>query len=206
MIGLRVVLFIRMSYGEPIHIDLGVAFDQGKALPIPETVPFRLTRDIVDGLGITGVDGIFTKTSEHVFRVLRENRQYIEGILDVLKYDPLYSWTLSPIRKQKIQEQLNDYKVSEEINKGVKEAKDGHTNNGNNNGAALSAAATKPNGEGIQKVIHEDGSEASIAIESVKNKLTARGLSNEAVVRELIREAVNEKNLCLIYLGWCPFY
>lgn len=199
-------ILLEKSYGEPIHIDLGVAFDQGKALPIPETVPFRLTRDIVDGLGITGVDGIFTKTSEHVFRVLRENRQYIEGILDVLKYDPLYSWTLSPIRKQKIQEQLNDYKVSEEINKGVKEAKDGHTNNGNNNGAALSAAATKPNGEGIQKVIHEDGSEASIAIESVKNKLTARGLSNEAVVRELIREAVNEKNLCLIYLGWCPFY
>lgn len=199
-------ILLEKSYGEPIHIDLGVAFDQGKALPIPETVPFRLTRDIVDGLGITGVDGIFTKTSEHVFRVLRENRQYIEGILDVLKYDPLYSWTLSPVRKQKIQEQLNDYKVSEEINKGVTETKDGHTSNSDNNGTSGNAGAIKPNGEGIQKVIQEDGSEASIAIESVKNKLTARGLSNEAVVRELIREAVSEKNLCLIYLGWCPFY
>lgn len=41
-----------------IHIDLGVAFDQGRSLPVPETVPFRLTRDMVDGLGITGVEGI----------------------------------------------------------------------------------------------------------------------------------------------------
>lgn len=40
-----------------IHIDLGVAFDQGRLLPVPETVPFRLTRDMVDGLGISGVEG-----------------------------------------------------------------------------------------------------------------------------------------------------
>ncbi len=46
---------------EMIHIDLGLAFDQvvafqnsvfdsqAKLLKIPETVPFRLTQDIVDG-------------------------------------------------------------------------------------------------------------------------------------------------------------
>lgn len=42
-------ILIDNSTGELIHIDLGIAFEQGKALPIPETVPFRLTRDIVDG-------------------------------------------------------------------------------------------------------------------------------------------------------------
>lgn len=35
---------------EVIHIDLGIAFGQGETLRIPETVPFRLTRDIVDGM------------------------------------------------------------------------------------------------------------------------------------------------------------
>lgn len=40
---------------------LGVAFEQGKILPTPETVPFRLTRDIVDGMGITGVEGVFRR-------------------------------------------------------------------------------------------------------------------------------------------------
>jgi hypothetical protein len=37
--------------GNLVHIDFGVAFDQGKILPTPETVPFRLTQDIVDGFG-----------------------------------------------------------------------------------------------------------------------------------------------------------
>jgi ataxia telangiectasia mutated family protein len=30
-------------------------------LPIPETIPFRLTRDIIDGLGICGTEGLFKK-------------------------------------------------------------------------------------------------------------------------------------------------
>ena len=94
--------------GEPIHIDLGVAFDQGKLLPVPELVPFRLTRDIVDGLGITGVEGSFKKGSEHVYRVLRLNVEKILGILNVLKYDPLYSWAISPVRKKRLQEIEND--------------------------------------------------------------------------------------------------
>jgi len=44
-----------------VHIDLGVAFEQGRILPTPETVPFRLTRDIVDGMGIAGVEGVFRR-------------------------------------------------------------------------------------------------------------------------------------------------
>lgn len=89
--------------GEPIHIDLGVAFDQGKRLPIPETVPFRLTRDIVDGFGFMGTNGSFSKLCEHSFRVLRTNKDRILAILDVLRWDPLYSWSISPIRKKKLQ-------------------------------------------------------------------------------------------------------
>ena len=38
-----------------------MAFEQGKILPTPETVPFRLSRDIVDGMGITGVEGVFRR-------------------------------------------------------------------------------------------------------------------------------------------------
>jgi hypothetical protein len=52
-----------MGTAELVHIDLGLAFDQvgllsrfviwwllqAKLLKIPETVPFRLTQDIVDG-------------------------------------------------------------------------------------------------------------------------------------------------------------
>ena len=40
-----------------MHIDFGMIFDQGQLLRIPETVPFRLTRNIVDGLGVLGTEG-----------------------------------------------------------------------------------------------------------------------------------------------------
>lgn len=153
--------------GEPVHIDLGVAFDQGKRLPIPETVPFRLTRDIVDGFGFTGVNGSFNKLSEHTFRVLRLHKDHILAILDVLRWDPLYSWSISPIRKGKLQ--------------------DGNTE----------IAGLQP---------QEDGSEAGSAVLTVIDKLNAGGLSVEATVRELIREATSVNNLAVIYCGWCPFF
>lgn len=41
--------------------NLGVAFEQGSLLNTPETVPFRLSRDIVDGMGICGIEGTFRK-------------------------------------------------------------------------------------------------------------------------------------------------
>lgn len=103
-------ILIDTDTGEPIHIDLGVAFDQGKRLPIPETVPFRLTRDIVDGFGITGSKGGFSKSCEHTFRVLRSNKEHILAILDVLRWDPLYNWSISPIRKKKLQDETTDIK------------------------------------------------------------------------------------------------
>lgn len=104
-------ILLDKNSGEPIHIDLGVAFDQGKRLPIPETVPFRLTRDIVDGFGITGVNGVFNKSCEHTYRVLRQNRQHILAILDVLRWDPLYSWSLSPIRRKRLQNEGGKHEV-----------------------------------------------------------------------------------------------
>ena len=111
-------ILLDKSTGEPIHIDLGVAFDQGKRLPIPETVPFRLTRDLVDGLGITGPEGIFRKSCEHTFRVLRDSQVHILAILDILRWDPLYSWSLSPLRQKRLQDGDEGYQqkhVDEDI-------------------------------------------------------------------------------------------
>jgi len=42
-------ILIDNNTAQVIHIDFGIAFEQGKNLPTPETVPFRLTRDVVDG-------------------------------------------------------------------------------------------------------------------------------------------------------------
>lgn len=54
-------ILLDKNTAEVIHIDFGIAFEQGKCLPTPETVPFRLTRDIEAGMGICGIEGVFRR-------------------------------------------------------------------------------------------------------------------------------------------------
>ena len=90
--------------GEAIHIDLGVAFEAGRVLPVPEVVPFRLTRDIVDGMGVTKTEGVFRRCCEFSMDALRAEKDAIMTLLNVLRYDPLYSWTVSPLKARRMQE------------------------------------------------------------------------------------------------------
>lgn len=46
--------------------DVGIAFEQGRTLVTPETVPFRLTRDIVDGMGVSGIEGVFRRSATYL--------------------------------------------------------------------------------------------------------------------------------------------
>lgn len=88
----------------------GIAFEQGKCLPTPETIPFRLTRDIVAPFGVSGVNGIFRKSCENTMEVLRSNKNIIITILEVLLYDPLCAWALTTKKaysKQDIQMEGN---------------------------------------------------------------------------------------------------
>jgi ataxia telangiectasia mutated family protein len=90
--------------GEIVHIDLGVAFEAGRILPIPELVPFRLTRDIIDGMGITKTEGVFRRCCEFTMDALRDDKSSIMTLLNVLRYDPLYNWTVSPLRAKHMQD------------------------------------------------------------------------------------------------------
>ncbi|KAI5811100.1 hypothetical protein DFH27DRAFT_8872 [Peziza echinospora] len=161
--------------GEVVHIDLGVAFEQGRILPVPETVPFRLTRDIVDGMGITGTEGVFRRCCEFTLSVLRAEKESIITILDVLRYDPLYSWTISPVRKQRMQRD-EDGKIKEEAD-------------------ANDDLFVKPDAN------QNEEAEAERALAVVSRKLT-QTLSVGATVNELIQQAVDVKNLAVLYSGW----
>ena len=49
-------LLINLSTGDVIHIDYNICFDKGRHLRVPETVPFRLTGNIVNALGPTQIE------------------------------------------------------------------------------------------------------------------------------------------------------
>ena len=55
-------------------------------------MPFRLTSNIVDGLGITGVEGVFRIASEITMQLLRDNKDVLMSVLDAFIHDPLVEW------------------------------------------------------------------------------------------------------------------
>uniref|UniRef100_A0A4W5QBH6 non-specific serine/threonine protein kinase n=1 Tax=Hucho hucho TaxID=62062 RepID=A0A4W5QBH6_9TELE len=101
-------ILIDEQTAELVHIDLGVAFEQGKILPTPETVPFRLSRDIVDGMGITGVEGVFRRCCEKTMEVMRSSQEALLTIVEVLLYDPLFDWTMNPLKAFYLQQQHDE--------------------------------------------------------------------------------------------------
>ncbi|KAJ9577912.1 hypothetical protein L9F63_025225 [Diploptera punctata] len=170
-------ILIDMSTAEVIHIDFGIAFEQGHILPTPETVPFRLTRDIEDGMGVSGIEGVFRRCCEKTMSVLRQNQETIITILEVLLYDPLYAWTISPSKAYNIQQGSSrrsemygsDPEASEmEVNKMAERA--------------LVRLRQKLQGT-------EEG--------------TATSISGQ--VNRLIQQARDPVNLCRLFHGWQPY-
>jgi len=65
---------------------------QGKTLEVPERVPFRLTQNMIDGLGVTGVEGVFRIACEITMQLLRDNADSLMSVLDAFIHDPLVEW------------------------------------------------------------------------------------------------------------------
>lgn len=60
----------------------------------PEKIPFRLTRMLVKAMEVSGIEGNFRTTCEHVMRVLRDNKESLMAVLEAFVYDPLINWRL----------------------------------------------------------------------------------------------------------------
>lgn len=81
--------------GDCVHVDFSCLFDKGLQLEKPELVPFRLTQNMIDGLGITGYEGVFSGVCEITLSVLRANRETLMSVLETFIHDPLVEWTKS---------------------------------------------------------------------------------------------------------------
>ena len=191
-------ILISNKTGGVVHIDFGIVFEQGKVLTTPETIPFRLTRDIVDGMGVCGVEGLFSKSCSDVLRVLRENNSTLLTVLDVITNDPLYKFLVSPVQKRKAQ------------------ARDGADDDEEGDGIHRQDEGEGMDGQGTAEEEEEEEEEdsndaASRALTKIGNKLrgfeenTPEQLSIEGQVQLLINEARSEDNLSRLYFGWAPW-
>ncbi|CAB3408298.1 unnamed protein product [Caenorhabditis bovis] len=88
-------LLVNLNHGYVVHIDYNICFDKGRNLRIPETVPFRLTQNMVNALGPSFIQGTFRESCIHVLSTLRAGKTALRMLLDAFVYDPLVDWTNS---------------------------------------------------------------------------------------------------------------
>ncbi|KAJ2888432.1 hypothetical protein FB639_000648 [Coemansia asiatica] len=81
------------STGSVVHVDFNCLFEKGMTLEKPEKVPFRLTHNMVDAMGVTGYEGTFRKTCEMTLNLLRDNRDALMSVLESFLHDPLVEWS-----------------------------------------------------------------------------------------------------------------
>lgn len=191
-------ILLDTSTGEVVHIDLGVAFEAGRVLAVPEVVPFRLTRDVIDGFGVNRTEGVFRRCCEFTLEALRGSKDAIMTLLNVLRYDPLYSWSISPLRAKRLQEEQDRDMAAA-------------SREGSVAPTAVSRGSRRSRGhEALAEDIIEgarepgldpdEGGEADRALTVVERKL-ATTMSVTATVNELIQQAADERNLAVLYGG-----
>ncbi|XP_052731784.1 serine/threonine-protein kinase ATM isoform X5 [Vigna angularis] len=166
-------ILIDQATAEVVHIDLGVAFEQGLMLKTPERVPFRLTRDIIDGMGVTGVEGVFRRCCEETLSVMRTNKEALLTIVEVFIHDPLYKWALSPLKALQRQKDLDD-----DFDTSLEEPQNDYQGNKDATRALL---RVKQKLDG-----YEDGEMRSI----------------HGQVQQLIQDAIDSERLCQMFPGW----
>ncbi|KAJ2500918.1 hypothetical protein GGH96_002332 [Coemansia sp. RSA 1972] len=79
--------------GGVLHVDFNCLFDKGLSLEKPERVPFRLTHNMVDAMGVTGYEGAFRRSCELALGLLREHRDALMSVLESFLHDPLVEWS-----------------------------------------------------------------------------------------------------------------
>ncbi|KAG0147580.1 hypothetical protein CROQUDRAFT_76465 [Cronartium quercuum f. sp. fusiforme G11] len=78
--------------GDSVHVDFNCLFDKGRTFEVSEKVPFRLTHNMVAGLGVSGVEGVFRKACEVTMMILRNNKDSLMSVLETFVHDPLVDW------------------------------------------------------------------------------------------------------------------
>ncbi|XP_055632335.1 serine/threonine-protein kinase ATM [Toxorhynchites rutilus septentrionalis] len=170
-------LLVDEKTAEIIHIDFGIAFELGKNLPTPETIPFRLSRDMVAGMGVSGIEGVFKKSCEKTLEILRNNHAPIMTILEVLLYDPLYSWNVMSNKKAVREQRAEMY------------------------GGNLTATETSKEG-----AVNISAERALLRVsEKLNGKEDEKFTSVEGQVERLIFAATSNLNLCQLFHGWQPY-
>ncbi|CAI4231185.1 unnamed protein product [Auanema sp. JU1783] len=162
-----------------VHVDFNLIFNKGEQLPVKECVPFRLTRNMVNGLGPTGVEGVFRKACEVTLKVLRENKETLLSVIQTFVHDPLVEWITTEARTQ--QNRRGNVREQQQPPKAILQA------------------------QGAVSLIEKRLGGHIVTPELYKLHYNCAPMSLEGQVDKLISLASDESLLAQMYIGWAPF-
>ena len=141
-------------------------------------------------MGPSRTEGAFSRSAELTMKVLRNNASALLTILSAVVSDPLYKWSVSPVkaRQRQMEEQFQSKKnVLQGKDKLVDDSSQFRANETENDAAnrAISKISEKLQG-------YEEGTRGEKQ-------------SVEGQVQLLINSARDPDNLCRLYEGWAPW-
>ncbi|KAL2912121.1 phosphatidylinositol kinase-related protein kinase tor1 [Polyrhizophydium stewartii] len=162
--------------------------------------------DFGDCFEVSGIEGNFRITCEHVMRVLRDNKDSLMAVLEAFVYDPLINWRLmthaSPNPgegRAARQQRTNDLDGSRPMTLQGRRAPRGE-------------ADTHPTSEDADNQPEVLNSRALAIVNRISSKLVGRDFKPTVTldvplqVQKLILQATSLENLSQCFVGWCPFW
>ncbi|EJD53664.1 hypothetical protein AURDEDRAFT_53550 [Auricularia subglabra TFB-10046 SS5] len=171
-------ILIDQATGDIVHVDFNMLFEKGKFLDMPERVPFRLTQNIVDGMGITGTEGAYRIACELVMKLLRDYKDCLMNVLEAFIHDPLVEWDEEKKRRERAL--ARDRRVP--------------------NLPKADRVDVKALAKTALHLIHRKLS----GMQAPNDPTNERIISTSDQVAALISEAIDPKNLGRMYQGWAP--
>ncbi|KAG9015870.1 serine/threonine-protein kinase M1 [Tulasnella sp. JGI-2019a] len=169
--------------GDTVHVDFNCLFEKGTTFAVPERVPFRLTQNLVDAMGVTGVEGVFRVASEVTMQILRENKDSLMSVLEAFVHDPLVEWE----DERKNQERSKSRSASR------RSLADAPRQSPAEQLRAVAQKSLKP----IERKLQ--------GLPPVQNDWAVKEVTTSNQVDALFKEATSPRNLAMMYHGWASW-
>ncbi|KAI6024462.1 hypothetical protein EDC04DRAFT_2869391 [Pisolithus marmoratus] len=174
-------ILLDTNTGDVVHVDFNCLFDKGKTLETPERVPFRLTQNMIDGLGVTGIEGVFRIACEITMQLLKNNKDSLMSMLDAFIHDPLVEW--EDEKRKMDRDRRNAVKSSTDLRH-------------------LAKNALRP----IERKLRGVYSPWNVKSRTHGGTGDDREISTSNLVQMLIQDAIDDANLAKMYPGWAAWH
>ena len=141
-------------------------------------------------MGVNGTEGTFSVAAEATLTVLKQNANALLTILSAIVADPLYKWSVSPVKARERQRLTEKDESDKEVGRSRRDSTVTAGEDFDSDRNEFAAHTISKIHEKLQG--YEDGT-------------SGEQQSVEGQVQLLINSARDRDNLCEMFVGWAPW-